>query len=593
MASNLKEAAVLIKQRMSIVDFFMKRGFDVKKSGNMRYVALCPFHSERTPSFSINEASSFYHCFGCGKSGDMFTYLEEKENLSFPEAVELLAGELGITIDQNPDDKEKAINRKRLLSILNATAKFFWQQYNALPETHPAKKQVTSRNIPSSNKENYNLFGWAPENSHALMDHLHSLGFKDDDMVQAGAIRRSEKGDLYVLWRGRLMFPIKDVIGHVVGFSGRKIFEDSGDSLKGKYVNSPENVMFNKSEVLFCEDIAKNQAGKDNEIYVVEGQFDAIAMQHIGKTNVVASSGTAFTTQHVNLLRRFVGPSGKIVFCFDADAAGQKAALRVFKTLGSAQNQAYAVITKDKDPSDMYKDDPESLKQQISSLTPLWKHVLMFMVGKYDMSDESQRLKFLEEAREVHSTIKDLGVSDSFRKLASLESSIPIDVINGKFEKIESQNASNKVLVDDIKLSDGFEALVDNILALSVEEPSLRLRLNEVNLRGSQHERFGKWLKYHTDERIVPEMFAGTPGEDYMRKLMVLSQRFHEYDGAYGSSDPHEVFDQQKNIINKEQRRITLQSYLARMSQMSDSTNPEVLAAFSDKMHEITANQSV
>jgi DNA primase len=591
MASNLKEAAALIKQRLSIVDFFSKRGFDLHKSGTMRYVALCPFHNERTPSFSLNEASNYYHCFGCGKSGDMFTYLEEKENMTFPEAVELLASELHITIERDKDSEEKAINRKKLLSILNETGRFFWSQYNALPESHPAKQQISKRNISTANTDNYHLFGWAPENSNALIDHLKNKGFNEQDMVDAGAIRQSDNGKPYVLWRGRLMFPIKDVIGHIVGFSGRKIFEDSGDSLKGKYVNSPENAIFHKSEVLFCEDIAKKQAGEDKEIYVVEGQFDAIALQHIGKTNVVASSGTAFTQQQIALLRRFVGQSGKIIFCFDADSAGQKAALRAFKALESVQPQAYAVITKDKDPSDMYRDDPKELKHQMETMTPLWKHVLMFMAHKYDMTDEAQRLQFSEEAKTVYDTIRDVSIADSFVRLASLESSIPMSILISKLGKKAEQRTASSVLVDDVPLSTGFEALVDNVLALALEEPELRSRIHEVDLTGSKNYRFAQWMEHHTDDRIVPEMFRGTTGEEYVKKLVSLAQKFHEFDIDNDDYDATKIFEQQKEVINKEHKKIRLQKYLAQTSSMLGSKDPDVLREFDRKLREIAQSR--
>lgn len=288
---DVREAVSLIKARMNIVDFFKSEGFEMKPSGVTRWLALCPFHHERTPSFSISETTNHYHCFGCGASGDIFTYLESKKGLSFMEAVESMCDRLGIGLDRDAASEAKSSHRKTLMDITARTWRFFRDRYDALPEDHPAKAHEIrgKRGISSDAKDNHDLFGWAPENRTELLRELRDAGFKDDDLVDAGVMRRSERdGSLYCLWSARLMFPICDVIGRPVGFSGRAVYYHDGEKVDRKYVNSPETEIYHKRELLFCQSIAREQARTDHEVYVVEGQFDVIAMQHAGHDNTVA-----------------------------------------------------------------------------------------------------------------------------------------------------------------------------------------------------------------------------------------------------------------------------------------------------------------
>ena len=581
---SVDDAKREIKERVSLVDFLRGNGFELRKKGG-RYWALCPFHDEKTPSFSVNDETRSYHCFGCGKSGDVFTYMEEKENLSFMEAVESLAAGLDIKLKRTQRDENEP-DRKTLLRIVKATAAWYWKRYAELPEDHPAKIEVSKRGLSTSSKDHYDLLGWAPENSKSLIDHLRSLGFKDDDMVASGVIRRSDDGRLYSLLRARLTFVITDILNRPIGFSGRRIFGDTKDR---KYVNSPDSTLFHKAGVLFCESIAKKQAAKDHEMFVVEGQFDVLAMQSVGKTNTVASSGTAFTEQHAGLMRRFVGEKGRVVFCFDADDAGQAAAMKAFVNLPSLQGQAYATITKDKDPSDMYRDDPKSLLEQVNTITPLWKHVLLHVVGQHDMTTDQGRKAFIVDFAKLYEATTDSYTADSMLKLASVMSSVPVDVLSSK-GRSQTTAESTAPIVDAVETDTGVDALVDNLLALMLENPDLRSRLPEVDLRGVRARRFALWLTNHQNAKVIPELFASTAAEAYVRRLDALAQRLHEYDEFMIPADPAELFEQQKTIIAREQARRRTRDALLSTAATADSTDPDVLAAVEDKVRRSRAS---
>lgn len=583
MAVDYRGLVAQVKNRLSIVDFFLQRGFDLKESGT-RFVALCPFHDEKTPSFTVSPERGSYHCFGCGKSGDMFNYLEEKESLGFMDALETLCDQLDIPFEIDEKDNSHA-SRKLMLRIMRDTWGFFKRAYDALPEDHPAKKQVSQRGITTDNDSHYDLFGWAPQNGRKLIDYLHARGYRDDDLVDAGAVRRSDKtGNLYVLWRGRLMFPIRDLTGNVVGFSGRVIFKD--DKLKGKYVNSPDSDVFHKSEVLFCGDIARSKAREDHEVYIVEGQFDVVAMQMIGKTNTVASSGTAFTDKHASLLRRMVGENGRMVFCMDSDDAGQNAELKIFKALGSCQSQAYAVVTEDKDPSDMYHDDPESLRKQIASPIPLWEHIFNWTLNKHDLLNEQERGMFRNAVRNIYASIIDPDMADSFARMASLRSGMPVDTFtrdnphgeqqkstrgtvnaqskSGTDPRSRSMKLTERDAVRMIKPQDPLDNIMDRILCLAVEDKKLRPRLKDLQFRGKYRRGFQQLLIMDPDRMIIPEdpIFDAPDTIMYIQWLNRLNDKLHELDHTYIPVDTEQLFNQYVKQFNKTKAYLDMQNLI-------------------------------
>ena len=354
--NDIRSIADEIKTRLPLLTYLEQQGYDVKPSGPNRFVMLCPFHNEKTPSCMVPppEGIQTAHCFGCGATFDLFTFVERTQGIPFMDALQLFADDLHIEYTPDNTANNDTTPRSTLREIVAITAKILNYLYDKLPESHPAKRMVSKRNISTSNSENYNLFGWAPEDDTKIVKSLIKHGYTQQQLIEAGVAREWNDGSLHFPWRSRLMFTIRDLAGNPIAFTGRIVYQD--DASKGKYVNSADNALFHKSNVLFCADIARKPASETKTVYVVEGQFDVIACQHAGRLNTVASSGTAFTESHASLLRRLVSPTGRIVFMFDADEAGQKAALRTFKAAPGIQSQSYATIPVDgKDASDMYR----------------------------------------------------------------------------------------------------------------------------------------------------------------------------------------------------------------------------------------------
>lgn len=601
MDNNLQNLVIQVKTKLDIASFFRQRGMDLKETGNGRYVALCPFHHEKTPSFSINPELGQYYCFGCHEHGDMFTYMEKRESMSFMDALEMLCEQLSIPFVIDEKDQKRQASRRLLLQILEDTDEFFKSEYDKLTEEHAAKRQISKRNVTTKNSEHFNLFGWAPENSQKLVEYLRKKGYKDEDMIASGAVMASkENGRPYTLWRARLMFSMRNTMGKTVGFSGRQIF---GDTSKRKYVNSADNLVFHKSEIMFCEDIAKTKAREDHEVYVVEGQFDVIAMQLIGKTNTVATSGTAFTPQHAAMLGRFVGKDGRLIFCLDADKAGQNAELRIFQNLGPMQGQAYAVVTEDKDPSDMYRDDPEALKRQISNPIPLWEHILGWMLKANDVSTLEGRSAFKTAVRDVYSYIVDADTADSFIRMASLKSSITMDAFTENVKKKDApdmdkapRNAVDYSREDPrnkpvrvkraVMPTNDLDKITDNLLALAFENKELRKDLAKLRFSNNIREGFRQILLENPDMQFQPESFAEDLASTYILLLIYRVQQLHNYENPDAIVDSRTLFQQQLSIYRNAQARIHIQNEIARfMPSVEGTMSEQALDEYAKNVH--------
>lgn len=511
----------LIKQRVDIVEFLEQHGMDVKRSGT-RYWALCPFHDEDTPSFSIDQNTGRYYCFGCRETGDIFTYLQKTEGLTFKEALEEECDALHIEYKQSDEEIEEGKRRKIYMEIVAEAWRFFREQYDKLPDDHIVKLHEIrmKRRISSDAKDNHYLFGWAPASRTALIGRLRSKGFKMDDMVAAGVAYQSQDGrSYYCPWGERLMFPICDTIGRPVGFSGRLVRYETGPDapkMKGKYVNSRDNEIYHKSELLFCQSIARRQSSREHKVYVVEGQFDVIAMQVAGHDNTVASSGTAFTMQQARSLQRMVGDDGKIIFMFDADTAGQHAAIRTFKELGSMQSQAWACITEDKDPSDMLAEGGvEALNAQLGKTKELWRHVLEALKAQYDLGKPDQSREFLTAFADLWKTISDSIIADSAVRLASLWTGVSVASISSQLgSKRDAETPADKIIVPESNLSHGMIRVDDDhsigmspdiaLNASALAEPDKRFVLEHVTMRGIDEE-FRTWLLRESNGGVLPE----------------------------------------------------------------------------------------
>lgn len=296
----------------------------LKRQGSNLW-GLCPFHSEKTPSFSVNPAKGIFKCFGCGKGGNAINFIMEIEHLNYPEAIRHLAGIYGVEVPETgySGDSVQKEEKNRVKDILKEAAKFYYKSFNDPVIGKPARDYAARRGLSKQTLDNFGI-GYSPINWTALYDLLNSKGYKDDELLKSGIFAVSSKTNKpYDLFRGRLMFPIFDSFGTIIAFGGRAL----GDE-KPKYINSPDSIVYNKQNHLYAMNFARKEQSK--QLIVVEGYMDAIAMHAAGFKNTVAALGTSFTDSQLKLCARY---AEEVVFFFDADNAGQKAALRAVKMM--------------------------------------------------------------------------------------------------------------------------------------------------------------------------------------------------------------------------------------------------------------------
>lgn len=363
-----------IKERTDIVDLIGSY-IKVEKSGK-NFKACCPFHNEKTPSLFISPDRGTFYCFGCGKKGDVFSFVESFEGIDFVASLKMLADRAGVTLSNTKfgDRSEKDKGFK----VLDSATSFF---QDMLSKNDAAKKYLKDRGVTDETIEKWRI-GSIENNWSDLHNHLKTLGFEDRDIEQVGLIKKGEKGKYYDRFRGRIMFPISNASEKVVGFTGRILITDDKQA---KYVNSPETTFFSKSHILYGLHLAKTSIRKNNFSILVEGQFDAIMSHQMGYTNTVATSGTAMTDDQLTQLARL---SSRIVIALDADGAGFRASEKVWQlALAKGMDVKIAKLPLGKDPADLVKDTPEEWKKAIRNAS----HIIDCLIDQIDAKKLDRR----------------------------------------------------------------------------------------------------------------------------------------------------------------------------------------------------------
>jgi DNA primase len=385
-----------IRRRIDIVELISAYS-PLKKTGG-RYKGLCPFHQEKTPSFTVDPVLGRWHCFGgCSEGGDIFKFLMKAEGLTFPEAVEKLAARAGVTLTRRGMDKETSArlsNEKDRLYNANAMAARFFAdclRRDAGPREYCQRRKLTHETLEAFQ------IGWAPEDWSQLAGFLQRNGVRADDAEKAGLIFPSRRGDGYTdKFRARLMFPILDAQERIVAFGGRLI-----ESIEGapKYLNSPETPIFSKSAILYALNRARKAIQTEDRVLVVEGYMDAVACHQAGIENVVATLGTSLTERHVEVLRRY---TKTVTLCFDADAAGERAALRsadLFRAAGPEFTLKVLVLPPGDDPDSMLsRGDAPAFRRAFDSALTVPEFQLQAMIPRFELKEESGRIEYLRAA---------------------------------------------------------------------------------------------------------------------------------------------------------------------------------------------------
>lgn len=458
----LKEDIEKVRATADLYDI-VSATVSLKPSGTGTYVGLCPFHDEKTPSFSVRPALGVWHCFGCGLGGDVFGYIEHQENVDFRDAVELLADKYHIELryDQSSAKKEHTgSKRARLLEANEAAQEFFVSQLMT-KDALAARKLLDGRNFSQADCQRFGC-GYAPQGWDNLVRYLAGKGFTQQEMLDAGLARQGQHG-VYDYFRGRVTWPIRDSTGRTLGFGARKLYED--DSIGAKYINTPDTTLYRKNQVLYGIDVAKAAIVKKRQVVIVEGYTDVMAMHLAGVDTAIATCGTAFGAEHAKIVRRLIaddslgavqliGPlkvdgqqlSSRIVFTFDGDAAGQKAAIHAFGLDAAFSTQAFVAVADDNlDPCDLrIKRGNEAVRALIANAEPLYDFVIKTAIGRFDTTYATGQMGAVKAVAPLIAQIRDRSLLDLYSRKAVRQIGVDLDIMQR-----EVRDARRKLNVRD------------------------------------------------------------------------------------------------------------------------------------------------
>lgn len=432
MPGRIKDEDIAEVREKTRIDDVVSSYVTLRNAGGGSMKGLCPFHDEKSASFHVTPSRGFYHCFGCGAGGDVINFVMEMDGLSFSETVERLAEKVGVQLryeEGGPARPKGGPMRPRLVEAHKVTAQWYAEQL-ATPAALEARQFLDSRGFDADAAERFGV-GFSPRGGEDLYRHLRQLGFTDDEVVTAGLVGRGR--GLYDRFRGRLMWPIRDSSGDTIGFGARRIFDD--DRIEAKYLNTPETPIYKKSQVLYGIDLARREIARSSQAVIVEGYTDVMACHLAGVTTAVATCGTAFGDDHARVVRRLLHDHddfrGEVIFTFDGDEAGQKAALRAFEGDQVFAGQTYvAVEPSGMDPCDLrLKSGDAEVRELVARRVPLYRFVLANVVQRYDLDRADGRIDAMREAAKLVTAIRDRSKVDAFaRELAGMLGIEPADV---------------------------------------------------------------------------------------------------------------------------------------------------------------------
>ncbi|GAA0979584.1 DNA primase [Acrocarpospora macrocephala] len=410
------EDIALVRERAQIADV-VGDYVQLRNAGGGNLKGLCPFHDEKSPSFNVTPARGMYFCFGCSEGGDVITFIQKIDALTFAEAVERLAQRVGLQLRYEQGGYvpgRQQGERSRLIEAHRAAAEYYVSQLST-PEAAAGRRFLSERGFERVDAEHFGI-GYAPNEWEALTRHLLARGFTSQELLRGGLAAEGRRGPRD-RFRGRLIWPIREITGDVIGFGARKLLDaDDGP----KYLNTPESPIYHKSSVLYGIDLAKREISKRSQAVIVEGYTDVMALHLAGVPTAVATCGTAFGEDHIKVLRRilFDQGQGEVIFTFDGDSAGQKAALRAFQDEQKFVTQTYVAVQPDGlDPCDLrVKQGDAAVRDLIASREPLFSFAIRSSIARFDTNTNEGKLAALDAAAPVVASIKDHALRDMYAK---------------------------------------------------------------------------------------------------------------------------------------------------------------------------------
>jgi len=432
MAGRIRDDDIALVRERARIDEVVRDYVSLKNAGGGSMKGLCPFHDERTPSFHVTPSRGMWYCFGCSEGGDVLNFLQRIDHLTFAESVEKLAQRFGVElryVDGGATSNRQQGQRTRLVQAHKDAAEFFAEQLRS-PEAQIGRTFLQERGFDASVAELFGV-GYAPKSWDALTSHLRQRGFTDAELLAGGLVSQGNRG-VYDRFRGRLVWPIRDLGGDIIGFGARRLHDDDEGP---KYLNTPETPLYRKSQILYGIDMARRDISKNQEAVIVEGYTDVMACHVAGVTTAVATCGTAFGPDHIKVLRRLLMDDdrmrGHVVFTFDGDAAGQKAALRAFSEDQRFVSQTFVAIeSSGLDPCDLrLAHGDEAVQALVRNRVPLFQFAITSILKGHDLNTAEGRTAALTEAAPVVARIKDPALRPEYTRMLAGWLGVEVDVV--------------------------------------------------------------------------------------------------------------------------------------------------------------------
>ncbi len=570
MAGRIKDEDVNYVRDHSPIDEVVGDYVQLKNAGGGQKKGLCPFHDEKSPSFHVTPSKGFYHCFGCQVGGDVIAFIMKLEHLTFMETVERLADRIGYTLryESSGSSSGPVINRSRLVAANNAAA-IFYQEQIQLPAAQHGRDFLTKRGFDRDAAKSFNV-GYAPDEWDGLYKHLKGQGFSDEELTLAGLIKEGSKGQID-RYRNRLIWPVKDISGDVVGFGARKLASDEVDQ-GPKYLNSPETPIYKKNQILYGLDIAKKEIAKSRQVVIVEGYTDVMAAHLAGVTTAVATCGTAFGDEHIRIIRRLLMDAdafrGEVIFTFDGDAAGQKAALRAFEDDQKFVAQTFvAVEPNGMDPCELRQaHGDDAVRNLIARRVPLFEFAIKSVIASYDVKAAEGRVNALNQVAPLIGKIRDASLRPEYVRLLAGWLGMEVDVVSAAIKK-NSKAGENQAPVK-INLTDPILVLEREVLKVKLQLPELAIGwvdLEEAAFSFPLYDQLRKLIDQQSELNI--QALLDNSNSDELKSLITeLTVEPIRTDG--------EVSDRYINSIFARLREVALSRVIAEIKSTLQRINP-------------------
>jgi len=507
MSGRIKEEDVTYIRERAPIDEVVADYVQLKSAGGGQKKGLCPFHDEKSPSFHVTPSKGFFHCFGCQTSGDVISFVMKMDHLSFTETIERLADRIGYQLryEEGNFTPAPAGNRSRLIAANALAAKFYQDQLNTSPTAAHARELMTKRGFDKSACETFGV-GYAPDEWDGLTKFLRAEGYTIDELETAGLSKMGQRGPIDK-FRNRLTWPIRDISGDVVGFGARKLASDEEDQ-GPQYLNTSETPIYKKSQVLYGLDMAKKEIAKKRQVVIVEGYTDVMAAQLAGITTAVATCGTAFGADHIRIIRRLLMDDdafrGEVIFTFDGDAAGQKAALRAFSEDQKFVTQTFVAVEPDGlDPCDLRQQKGDlALRDLIAKRVPLFEFAIRTELGLHKLDSAEGRVNALNATAPLVAQIRDKSLRPEYTRLLAGWLGVEVELVTAAVNqglKSRPQSAVNSPTEETVNTvqwrpnpQEPRLILEREVLKARLQMPNLISNWNKIENNAFTHPAYGQ-----------------------------------------------------------------------------------------------------